>query len=70
MDIALVDKSTVLSALQNKKVNDLEDGMQFYAAKKAGCRVIVTSDTEDYYFSDIEILKPKQFLDKYVLEKR
>ncbi|MFZ1529480.1 MAG: PIN domain-containing protein [Ferruginibacter sp.] len=69
IDIALVDKQTVLFALHNKKVHDLEDGMQFYAAKKAGCQVIVTSDTEDYYFSDIEILKPKQFLDKYVLKQ-
>lgn len=57
-------KETVLAA-QNKMIHDFEDGLQYYAAVHSKCSCIITNDTDDFYFSDIEVLGPESFLRKY-----
>ena len=64
--IAEVGKDAVLAALKNKKVNDFEDGMEYYAAQNYKCTTIITEDINDFYFAEIEILKAKDFLEKYL----
>ena len=64
--IASVGKNEVLESLQNKKVNDFEDGIEYYAAIHNKCEVIVTEDIGDFYFSDIKISKAKNFLQDYL----
>jgi predicted nucleic acid-binding protein len=66
IDITDVGKETVLMALQNKKVNDFEDGIEYYSAEKSKCEVIITEDVNDYYFSKIEVLNTKEFFTKYL----
>ena len=61
-----VGKETVLSALANKKVNDFEDGIEYYSAQKSKCDVIITEDVADFYFSEIEVLNTKNFIEKYM----
>ena len=61
-----VGKETVLSALANKKVNDFEDGIEYYSAQKSKCEVIITEDLADFYFSEIEVLNTKNFIEKYM----
>ena len=61
-----VGKETVLSALANKKVNDFEDGIEYYSAQKSKCEVIITEDVADFYFSEIEVLNTKNFIEKYM----
>ena len=61
-----VGKETVLSALANKKVNDFEDGIEYYSAQKSKCEVIITEDVADFYFSEIEVLNTKNFIKKYM----
>ncbi len=51
----------------NKKIHDVEDGLQYYSAIDAGCKCIVTEDRNDFYFSDIEVLSSRNYLEKYVL---
>ncbi|MCF8449520.1 MAG: PIN domain-containing protein [Taibaiella sp.] len=53
-------------AATNKKIHDFENGLQYYAALHAGCKVIVTDNTEDFYFSDIEVLQAEQFFLKHM----
>lgn len=67
ISITSIDSSTVLRALKNKRISDLEDGMQYYSAINAGCTCIITEDADDYFFSDIEVLNAHAFLKKYVL---
>jgi predicted nucleic acid-binding protein len=62
--VADVTETCVLAALADKKVLDFEDGLQYYAALEAGCSCIVTEDTDDYYFSTIEVLNSKDFLQR------
>ena len=61
-----VGKETVLSSLADKKVNDFEDGIEYYSAKKSKCEIIITEDIADFYFSEIEVLNTKDFIEKYL----
>ena len=61
------NKHGVINAIENKKIHDFEDGLEYYAALSAKCKCIITNDTEDFYFSEIEVIRPGDFLIKYVL---
>lgn len=52
----------------NKKINDFEDGLEYYSAKSSQCNVIITEDTNDFHFSEIEIATSEQFLKKYFIK--
>jgi predicted nucleic acid-binding protein len=65
--ITKVGKEEVLFALQNKKVNDFEDGIEYYAAIANKCQVIITEDLSDYYFSEIPVQTAQDFLIEHVL---
>lgn len=65
--IASCGEKEVVAAASNKKVNDFEDGLEYYSALHSHCTVIVTEDLDDFYFADtIEILTAFEFLRKYV----
>ncbi len=61
-----VGKETVLSSLANKKINDFEDGIEYYSAEKSKCEIIITEDVDAFYFSEIEVLNTKGFIEKYL----
>ena len=61
-------QSDVKEAATHKKILDFEDGLEYFAAKNAGCRCIVTEDISDFHFSDIEVLNSESFLNRYVLK--
>ena len=65
--IADVGKNEVLQSLQNKMINDFEDGIQYYAAAGTKCDAFITEDIEDYYFSSIPIFNSKAFMEKHLL---
>lgn len=60
--IAATGKKEVLQALNNPKVNDFEDGMEYYAALCNKCDAIITEDTDDFYFSDIPVYNARDFI--------
>jgi predicted nucleic acid-binding protein len=66
LSITAIGKNEVLESLQNKKVNDFEDGLEYYAAQACGCDVIVTEDISDFYFSLVPVLNARVFLEKYL----
>lgn len=61
-----VTDNMVQEALGNPAIHDLEDGIEYYAAKYAGCQVIITEDKDDFYFSELEVLNSKHFFEKYM----
>jgi len=65
IDIVDCGKNEAVLASGNKKIHDFEDGLQYYAAVNSKCQCIITNDTGDFYFSDIEVLQPETFLRKY-----
>jgi predicted nucleic acid-binding protein len=66
ISITTIGKNEVIQALENKQVNDFEDGIEYYAALHNKCDVIVTEDTGDFYFADIKICKAQHFLMEYL----
>ena len=59
LSITQVGKKEVLQSLQNKKVNDFEDGIEYYSAVNSNCDVIITEDIKDFYFSTIPVFQFK-----------
>lgn len=70
LSITLVGKAEVTAALQNKKVNDFEDGLEFYAAASYNCDAIISEDINDFYFSTIPVYNAKNFFEKVLLKQK
>ena len=66
LQITTVNDVTVKDTCANKKIHDFEDGLQYYSAIHSGCKCIVTEDLNDFYFSEIEVLTSRQFLENHV----
>jgi len=60
--IAESTSKTVQQALENPKVLDLEDGLEYYSALRAKCTHIITEDLSDFHFSEIPVVSSKEFL--------
>jgi predicted nucleic acid-binding protein len=65
IQIATVDRKVVFDAAGDMRVLDFEDGLEYYAALTAGCKIVVTEDIGDFYFSEIEVLDSKSFILKF-----
>lgn len=66
LHITTVNDKTVIDTNNNKRIHDFEDGLQYYSALHSGCKCIVTEDLNDFYFSEIEVLTSRQFLENHV----
>ena len=49
-------------ALNDKNFKDFEDGIQYYTALEANCKVIVTRNTKDFKKSSLPVLRPNEYL--------
>lgn len=67
--IAPSTNDVVKKTITNKKINDFEDGLEYYSAKESKCAFIVTEDINDFYFSEIPVLTARSFFEKYVAKK-
>ncbi len=66
LQITTVNDKTVRDTNLNKRIHDFEDGLQYYSALNSGCKYIVTEDLNDFYFSEIEVLTSRCFLETIV----
>lgn len=64
--IAPVNKSAVVQSLQNRAINDFEDGLEYYAAVESKCDCIITEDIGDFDFAKIEVLTSEDFFQKHL----
>jgi predicted nucleic acid-binding protein len=65
--IAENSASAVKKTIENPAVHDFEDGLEYYAALENGCKCILTEDTGDFYFAEIEVLNSMDFCRKYLV---
>lgn len=63
--ITPIDQETVIDSLKDKRVNDFEDGLEYYAAVRSGCEFIVTENASDFYFAAIPVVDAKNFLARH-----
>lgn len=61
-----MNHAMVAKTLDNKKIHDFEDGLEYYAAKHEDCHYIITEDKEDFYFSEITVKNAADFLMLYL----
>ncbi len=64
--ISPATEDVVEKTLANKKVNDFEDGLEYYSAIESNCNFFVTEDVKDFYFSTIPVLNARNFFEKHV----
>lgn len=69
ISIAAVSETGVKNTVKNIAINDFEDGLEYYAALESKCECIITEDTGDFYFADIEVLTGEKFFEKYLTRK-
>jgi predicted nucleic acid-binding protein len=50
----------------NPKINDFEDGLEYYAAVTSNCHIIITEDISDFYFSELKVLDCKSFFEQHL----
>jgi len=62
MRIARCDDMEVRGAFNSPAVHDFEDGLQYFAARRESCKAIITYDPDGFYYSDIPVYTPEDFL--------
>jgi predicted nucleic acid-binding protein len=67
--ITEMDQSVVERTFANARIQDLEDGFEYYSAIDAKCTFIVSNDKRDFHFAEIDVLDPEQFLLKHVVRR-
>lgn len=66
ISIAASTGETVQDTLANKKINDFEDGLEYYSALLAKCNFIITEYRDDFYFSDIPVSTARNFFEQHL----
>jgi predicted nucleic acid-binding protein len=64
--ISEMTEKTVKQTSKDKRIHDFEDGLQYYSALDSGCKCIITEDKDGFYFSKVEVLTSREFLENYV----
>lgn len=62
LKITVTNQETVRLASANRAIADFEDGLKYYSAVKASCKIIVTEDTSDFFFSSIPVMNCETFI--------
>ena len=64
-EIIDIEKSMIVSALQNENWQDLEDGLQMYSAEQENLDYIITRDINDFKNSQVKALLPEDLLKNF-----
>lgn len=70
LEITTVDDQCCRNAINEKRIEDLEDGFEYFSAIGSKCGFIVTYDKSDFHFSQIPVMEPERFLLDHVIGKR
>jgi len=62
ISVTTIDDEITRKSLNNSKVEDFEDGLEYYSAVKSGCECIITENQSDFYFSEIPVYGSSEFL--------
>jgi predicted nucleic acid-binding protein len=59
----------VTAVAQNKEILDFEDGLEYYSALRSKCDCIITYDVDDFWFSEIPVMTPSDFIVQMMKQK-
>ncbi|MCC5938256.1 MAG: twitching motility protein PilT [Lunatimonas sp.] len=60
-----VDHGVVIQAINDKRVIDFEDGLEYYSAIKEGCQLIITENVSDFFYAEIPVMDSRQFIREF-----
>ncbi|PZX48921.1 type II toxin-antitoxin system VapC family toxin [Algoriphagus chordae] len=66
ISMTTVDQAVSNQALSNRQVQDFEDGLEYYSALGSDCELIVTEDSDGFYYSQIPMMGCEKFLEEYI----
>ena len=66
LSITGIGKDEVLKCLENKQVNDFENGLEYYSALSSKCETIITENLRDFYFSSIPVSSSRAFFENHL----
>ncbi len=69
LSITTVGQEATRATLADKRIADIEDGLEYHSALGATCTCIVTYDKKDFHFSAVEVLDAEEFLFRHVVER-
>lgn len=69
LSITTISETAVNKTAANPAIHDFEDGLEYYSALDSKCQCIITEDSNDFYFSDIEVLGSQTFFERYMCKK-
>ena len=67
--ITTMGQEAARRALADPRIQDLEDGMQYFSAVEAGCTHIITYDRKDFHYADLTVQEPEDFLWDHVVKR-
>ncbi len=67
LEIVELDRFQTFEALQDTDFNDFEDCLQYQCATSADVDYIITRDPKGFEHSDIPVLSPEEFCQKFEL---
>lgn len=65
--IESVDRDKIISSLENKTFNDIEDCLQMECAISGNVDYIITRNKKDFLYSSVPCLTPEEFCNKFSL---
>jgi len=66
LKITSTAETAVKQTVENIKINDFEDGLEYYSATESGCEMIITEDISDFYFSEIPVYTCEAFIETII----
>jgi predicted nucleic acid-binding protein len=66
--ITTVGEEATTRTMANKRITDIEDGLEYYSAVDSKCTCILTYDKRDFHFSEMEVLDAEAFLFQHVVK--
>lgn len=63
--VTSMDETTTGQAIEDQRIHDFEDGMEYYSAIQHKCNCIITENQRDFYFSELEVVGCEEFLKNF-----
>ena len=63
--VTSMDETTTGQAIEDRRIHDFEDGMEYYSAIQHKCDCIITENQRDFYFSELEVVGCEEFLKNF-----
>jgi predicted nucleic acid-binding protein len=64
-----LDEDMTRKAVQDRRVTDIEDGLEYYSAVAAACTCVITYDKRDFHFAEVPVLDAEEFLLKHAVKR-